>query len=543
MSDRHVVVVGGGASGTIAAAHILRDPEPNLHVTILEPAQHLGRGLAYGTDAPSYLLNARARSMSAFDDQPSDLLDWLAANIGSASWADRYIERRLYGRYLGSLLPPAAPGRRRLTHIRAAAVNLVEHADGVRVDLDDGAAVVGQAAVLAIGHGLLAGPPRARQTVPKGDVLILGTGLGMVDEVLGLLDAGHAGHIVALSRRGQLPQPHGARGEMRLDAADVPLGTNLSYLMRWLRAEVRAGAPWGDLVDALRPHVPQVWGSLPLEVRRRFLRHARPWWDSHRHRMAPSIAERIAAAREEGRLSVVAGRVIDTAATPRGTTVAWRRRGGVDCREDCFAEVVACTGPRCGPVAGDPLLRSLILAGAVRADPLGIGIEVTPALAVARGSHPSPLRRVFAVGPITCPLAWETYAIPEIRKQCAAVAETLAAASSHGRGGWRVDAMQGQEERPRATSRHVSKILLRKLRIELSFDLTRDLASLSGERIACGAASGLHRGLVVRQPTGRGSRLLGGRGCPGRQRWRRAPRRHLQQQLRRRWRRNHWRLC
>ena len=27
MSDRHVVVVGGGASGAIAAAHLLRDPE------------------------------------------------------------------------------------------------------------------------------------------------------------------------------------------------------------------------------------------------------------------------------------------------------------------------------------------------------------------------------------------------------------------------------------------------------------------------------------------------------------------------------------
>ena len=531
MSARHVVVVGGGASGTIAAAHILRDPEPNLHVTILEPAQHLGRGLAYGTDAPSYLLNARARSMSAFDDQPSDLLDWLAANIGSASWADRYIERRLYGRYLESLLPPAASGRRRLTHIRAAAVNLVEHADGVRVDLDDGAAVVGQAAVLAIGHGLLAEPPRARQTVPKGNVLILGTGLGMVDEVLGLLDAGHAGHIVALSRRGQLPQPHGARGEMRLDAADVPLGTNLSYLMRWLRAEVRAGAPWGDLVDALRPHVPQVWGSLPLEARRRFLRHARPWWDSHRHRMAPSIAERIAAARAEGRLRVVAGRVIDTVATPRGTTVAWRPRGGVDCREDCFAEVVACTGPRCGPVAGDPLLRSLILAGAVRVDPLGIGIEVTPALAVARGTHRSPLPRVFAVGPITCPLGWETYAIPEIpqamRRRCRDPRRCL---------GPRPRRLARRcYAGPRPASQHVSR----------SFFVNSELSCRSIPRVIWRARRclGLHRVLAVRQPTGRGSRLLGGRGCQGRQRWRRAPRRHLQQQLRRRWRRNRWRLC
>ena len=531
MSARHVVVVGGGASGTIAAAHILRDPEPNLHVTILEPAQHLGRGLAYGTDAPSYLLNARARSMSAFDDQPSDLLDWLAANIGSASWADRYIERRLYGRYLESLLPPAAPGRRRLTHIRAAAVNLVEHADGVRVDLDDGAAVVGQAAVLAIGHGLLAEPPRARQTVPKGDVLILGTGLGMVDEVLGLLDAGHAGHIVALSRRGQLPQPHGARGEMRLDAADVPLGTNLSYLMRWLRAEVRAGAPWGDLVDALRPHVPQVWGSLPLEARRRFLRHARPWWDSHRHRMAPSIAR----AHRRG---------------PRGGPAQRRRRAG-----DRYGRDTPRHDGRLAPSRRRRLPRGLLRGGgrlhrpAVRA---GRG-RPAPALPDPRRRRPRRSARHRYRGhpgarsrprhpplPLAARVCSRPHHLPPrlgnlrhsrdpqaMRRSCRDPRRCL---------GPRPRRLARRcYAGPRPASQHVSR----------SFFVNSELSCRSIPRVIWRARRclGLHRVLAVRQPTGRGSRLLGGRGCQGRQRWRRAPRRHLQQQLRRRWRRNRWRLC
>jgi len=39
-------------------------------------------------------------------------------------------------------------------------------------------------------------------------VLILGTGLTMVDYVLSLLLEGHKGPIIAISRRGLLPQAH-----------------------------------------------------------------------------------------------------------------------------------------------------------------------------------------------------------------------------------------------------------------------------------------------------------------------------------------------
>ena len=41
-----------------------------------------------------------------------------------------------------------------------------------------------------------------------GDVLLVGTGLTMIDAVLSLDAAGHQGRIVALSRRGQIPKAH-----------------------------------------------------------------------------------------------------------------------------------------------------------------------------------------------------------------------------------------------------------------------------------------------------------------------------------------------
>ncbi len=432
MTGPHVLVIGGGASGALAAAHLLRGAASNFRVTVIEPSDRLGRGLAYGTTSPSHLLNARACRMSAFEDTPQDFADWLAADEPGAG-ADCYAERYRYGRYLEEVLLRSTAGGRegRLMHIRDTAVSLTEFAQGVQVELAGGTSVVGQAAVLAVGHGLLAERPAAPKVAPDGDVLILGTGLGMVDEVLNLIDAGHTGRIVALSRRGQMPQAHQSRGSMRLDPADIPLGTNLSYLMRWLRAEAkaeaRAGVHWGDLVDALRPHVPQIWSNLPLQTRERFLRHARPWWDTHRHRMAPTVARRIHRAQASGQLTTVAGKVLAREDEPEGHVVVWRPRGSDKPRSSRYARVIECTGPRRAPATSDPMLMSLITAGIARPDPLGLGIEVGAGLAVLRRSGPVPCRRLFAIGPVTAALAWEVYAIPEIRRQCAVIAETLGA--------------------------------------------------------------------------------------------------------------------
>ncbi len=433
MTGPHVLVIGGGASGALAAAHLLRGATPNFRVTVIDPSDRLGRGLAYATTSPSHLLNARACRMSAFEDAPQDFADWLAADKPGAG-ADCYAERYRYGRYLEEVLLRSTAGGRdgRLMHIRDTAISLTEFTQGVQVELAGGTSVLGQAAILAVGHGLLAERPATPKVAPRGDVLILGTGLGMVDEVLNLIDAGHTGRIVALSRRGQMPQAHQSRGSTRLDAADIPFGTNLSYLMRWLRAEAKAealaGVHWGDLVDALRPHVPQIWANLPLQTRDRFLRHARPWWDTHRHRMAPEVACRIHSAQANGRLTTVAGRVLAQEDDPEGHVVVWRARGSDKPRTSRYARVIECTGPRRAPVAGDPMLMALITAGVARPDPLGLGIEVSAGFGVLRRSSRVPSPRLFAIGPVTAALAWEVYAVPEIRRQCAVIAESLGTA-------------------------------------------------------------------------------------------------------------------
>jgi len=84
-------------------------------------------------------------------------------------------------------------------------------------------------------------------------ILILGTGLTMVDYVLSLILAGHEGPIVALSRRGLLPHAHRSIQPLPIDQADVPFGTDMTELMRWLRklinGHVEHGGDWRSVVD------------------------------------------------------------------------------------------------------------------------------------------------------------------------------------------------------------------------------------------------------------------------------------------------------
>jgi uncharacterized NAD(P)/FAD-binding protein YdhS len=65
----------------------------------------------------------------------------------------------------------------------------------------------------------------------------------------------------------------------------------------------------------------------------------------------------------------------------------------------------------------DPLLRSLLDAGEVRADHLGIGLEIDGTCRA--GEH------LWAMGPLTKGRYWEIIAVPDIREQAADVADDI----------------------------------------------------------------------------------------------------------------------
>lgn len=432
----HVLIVGGGASGVLAAAHLLRS-DPQARVTLVEPRDRIGLGLAYSTPDQNHLLNVRAGNMSALADDPRHFLDWLGTK-GHDAAPDSFVSRRIYGEYLADLLSVWRRGRpARFRRAHGICTGLTEGPLGIVATFDDGTVQLADHAILATGHSQ---PRPADDSAiqpawdpiptlsPDASVLILGTGLTMVDQVLSLLDAGFEGRITAISRRGLLPRAHRPTTPLRLGPQDIPFGAPTSALCRWLRTLVRGaernGGTWRDAMDAVRPYVRRIWRSLPPVERARFLRHGQRWWDIHRHRMPPGSEARLLAAMADGQLVLLKGDVQRVDRSVTGILATYRPyRDATTCTLTASLAIDA-RGLR-GRPADSPLLAGLLHEGIARMDTLGIGLDIANDGSVIRADGTrSP--RLSAIGPVSRAAFWEITSIPDIRDEAAALAGRIA---------------------------------------------------------------------------------------------------------------------
>ena len=438
---RHAIIIGGGASGVLLAYQLLQKQGSDFCVTLVERRPEIGRGLAYHTGNPDHLLNVRAANMSALPDDPDHFWRWLSARGPDRLCPDPFcfVPRRVYGDYIASLVEPLLAGTcapRNLTIVQAECTDVGESADGVTVMLADGRQLTGDIAILATGHDPAVlrlacqadpwAPPSAAGIDKDATILILGTGLTSIDYVLTLLADGHRGPVIAMSRRGLMAKAHRRVDPLRIGEAEVPFGASASHLLHWFRqrvdAHVAQGGDWRSVVDGIRPFTQRIWQELPLSSRRRFLEHARAWWDVHRHRMAPEVEMRITQALAEGRLTSLAAKVTGIEPNEGGAFVRYRRRGRPEIENLQVGTIVDCTGiVRDVGATHNPVIRSLFDQGLARPDRLRIGLDIgTDCALIGRDGVPS--RRLFAIGPLTRAAFWEIIAIPDIRNQCAELA-------------------------------------------------------------------------------------------------------------------------
>ncbi|MEH3103902.1 MAG: FAD/NAD(P)-binding protein [Sphingomonas phyllosphaerae] len=438
---RHVAIVGGGFSGALLAINLVRHDGPRATLIERRPAQ-LGRGVAYSAAHEEHLLNVRAGNMSALPDDPDHFVRWLTHN----ALGDRttFVPRRVYGRYLREMLEAAVAAHpHRLTLIEDEVHAIAPAAEGYEATLAGGNVLAADAMVLALGNLPPHTPPGLNPTaLPPGcyrgdpwagdiaeelrdddTVVLVGSGLTAIDAALLLESKGFRGRIVALSRRGLAPRRH-ADFPPQPGLSERPAAT-LSALLRHVRQR-SATIGWRAAVDTLRPITQLMWGAADATTRARFLRHLRPWWDVHRHRLAPAVADRIDALVTSGRLEVVAGKLVAATADGAQALLEWRPRGDSETRRFRAARIVNCTGPQGDLLRSDePLLRDLLTRGMIRPDALRIGLEVDAQSRVVDASG-TVAEQLYAIGPMTRGGLWEVVAVPDIRQQNWTLARRLA---------------------------------------------------------------------------------------------------------------------
>ena len=448
-----VAIIGAGFSGTMAAIHLRHALPPDWIVVLLDRTGRFARGPAYAASDAPHLLNVRSLNMSALPDDPGHFERWLGGQAPrwpgevQVTEAGTFASRRLYGRYLRALLYDEitqSGGRVRLCadDVRG----LAPAGNGWRLSCASGREVAAAAVVIASGtlpssrpcDGTVFHDPWAAGATaglrPGEPVLIVGTGLTMVDLALAMHARGFGGPIVALSRRGLAPQRHAAPGP----AWPCPPFSegerrSLPALLRAVRRRTRnaaaQGADWRTVIDAMRPVTAKLWQGLPPAERDRFLRHLRPHWDCHRHRMAPVVADAFDALQARSVLRLRRGRVLaaDPVQGPAGRSVRVVIQDRGASRADALVaqRVIYATGFGAGAEA-DGLVASLAAAGLARTDPHGMGLDVSPCLQVTRRDGGA-AGGLWALGPIVRGVFWECTAVPDIRVQAQTVAGAVAA--------------------------------------------------------------------------------------------------------------------
>jgi uncharacterized NAD(P)/FAD-binding protein YdhS len=445
-----VAVIGGGFSAVATALNLMDCLGPTRRIAIVARKAGLGRGVAYSTTEAAHRLNVPAGRMSLFADKPSHLCDWLKSE-GASFGEEDFIPRRLYGLYVQDTLAETLLRSDNGVDVELVDADVLDceqlDDDAQIFHLSDGRRLHARKSVFCIGGSPAGLPlpadkiaPEARahlclnvwadtwleRTGPDDDIVMLGSGLTMIDQVLSLRERGHRGRIRVISRHGLTPLPHRTPRSHPVGPVLTPGQQPLSAMLRALRHAASEAEDWRSVIDGIRPITQALWGELTPTEKGRFLRHANAWWNIHRHRVAPDMWAAFEDMRASGQVTVTAGWLREVYETGGRVRTAYLDRHTGTLRQVSADWLVNCTGMERCSISKTPLLKKMSARGMIRGDDMGLGVAVDPESRLLSGGG-APNMSAFALGPMTIGRFFEIFAVPDIRVQAAGVARRLAA--------------------------------------------------------------------------------------------------------------------
>lgn len=454
-----VSIVGGGFSGVAIVLQLIRQHKGELlKVNVIEKRNGDGIGTAYSTRSPHHLLNVPAGRMGVYPDDPGHFYRWLQANHPRFD-ANDFVPRKIYCEYLNAEMRSALAAKANalsVERISGEAVSITKGRSGYEITLRDGRFFYSDKVVLALGNFAPANPPMKDmsytsspryfndpwsgslngQLTDNDNILLIGTGLTMVDMLLDLYHTGFKGRITAISRHGFLPFKH-VLGDpypsFQNETADIKSLQQLYDLIRKHHALAKKdGINWRAVLDSIRPFTQELWLQLPVSEKKKFLRHLNSMWSVLRHRIAPQCQQVIDELKSRGQLKVYPARLMKFVCTQNNINVSFRIRGTRQLHACDFSYVLNCTGPQGNyNRVNEPLVKQLLREGMIQGDALGMGLNATPeGKIIDRNGNISD--SLLTIGPALRGILGESTAVPEIRKQAEQLANLILLSASRG---------------------------------------------------------------------------------------------------------------
>lgn len=444
MTAADIAIVGGGFSGTLVAANIIRTAQKPLSLALVSDEPENVFGPAYSTPRAEHLLNVQAANMGAFADDPAHFLNWLTQN-GHDAHAGDFMPRMVYGRYLADIWAQtkqlAARKGITLSRITARVQDVDEAPNGYALSLSNADALSARTLVLATGNTLKHndGDKDAASVVVRRpwhfdfshlspahkNIAVIGSGLTAADTLISLLDAGWPmtddARITVYSKSGLLPRAHlknyDSKNLFPYRLEDF-LDARPSCILRRLRQDIREkGVSWHYAIDGLRPLTQALWAQLSPQDKNRLRKKYFTLWNVHRHRYAPDIGRRIDAAIAQGRICFVRARVAGVSpASSGGVTLSFAQLppAQADIAFECMGVEYR--------ILDMPLYKNMATKGLVTVlPPAGIAVDENFV------THGAGRQAIYALGTPLIGQLFETTAVPELRVQAQAVARRICA--------------------------------------------------------------------------------------------------------------------
>jgi len=448
---KRITIIGGGASGTLTAVGLLRHAASPIKIDLIELDSRRTKGVAYGTSEDVHLLNVPAAKMGAFPDDIEHFHRWLTDNGYNYSGSD-FVPRRTYGKYLNAVLDDAVASRSddsEINFINDEAISVEPLDNGAAVTTASGRKIETDAVVIAFGNALPPHPnvpdngytaadkyfrdpwnSRVYTTITADDdILVIGTGLSMVDVAMRYYHSGHRGKLYALSTHGLLPAVHELGHTYPNFETELSGVTRVTEMLRIIRRHAKnadtSGSNWRAVIDSLRPATQLLWLGLSTSEKLIFKRRLARYWNTARHRMPAEAAAVLDEMSANGKLEILGGKLRSIELRDGRFDVEYLWKGSTG--SFTADAVINCIGSESdlSRLESD-LVKQLLSSGQIRADELRMGFDATPdgTLIDADGK---PSRHLRTLSTALKGILWESTAMPEIRGQADALALRLLA--------------------------------------------------------------------------------------------------------------------
>ncbi|WP_162144140.1 FAD/NAD(P)-binding protein [Sporocytophaga myxococcoides] len=443
-----ISIVGGGFCGCMLTLHLFKKRHSQIKIHLIEKSEKLCRGAAYSTEFNFHLLNVNAGKMSAFQSDEDNFINWLKENKYPYNHED-YVPRKLYGNYLSSLLYRELNENLDAIDIHTEeAIDLTLDNDKAILLLESGKKIISDKVVLAPGNfppqsdndpfekyindGIYFTNPWDHKTIidkihKEEDILILGSGLTMIDLCTTLFYNSHKGKIYTYSRHGFLPAVHKPVNFYPPFYNEIQKASSLtevfSIVKKHLRSHKQQGGDWRDIIESLRPFNQKIWMSFSAKDKALFLKKLNRLWSISRHRIPQEYQITINELLKNNMLEIHSGTIETLEKNGRKLNITIRKNKHEQPTTISVHRVINCTGPQLNYLKlQDPLIQSMFQKGLIHPGPLNLGVDASADGKVKNHYNEN---IIYALGSPLTGVLFESTAVPELRLQAEVLADIL----------------------------------------------------------------------------------------------------------------------